>query len=225
MGKTNNVRKIVDNSPRSEERGALLSAIESHAKLRAAIEANVAARRRAEDAKLDAVRAAEKALESLEEARIADAHALAHGEPGGAVKAARAQLQDQDDTVAAGRAATSLLDDEARNLVSRADAAVHEVNARTGAVVRNDEATRRLARQFGEAQLNYHNAREAMRALAFALPAVENATAWAASGLAELRFWSSDNWEQNLPPSPVAAKVREWIETLRQDADAQLAIE
>jgi hypothetical protein len=224
MGKTDRIRQVVDNT-RSPEREALRSAIANHAKLRAAIDENVAAQRRAEDAKLDAINAGEKAQKQLEEAKVADAHALAYGDPGGAVKAARAALQEHEDTVAAARAATSLLADEAADLVSRADMAASQVNARAGAVVRADGATRRLISELREAQLNYHHAREAMRALSFALPPIQNATAWAASGLEELRNWDADNWEQNLPPSPIAAKVRQWIEALRQDPDARLEIE
>src|SRR4051812_30153081 len=97
-------------------RVALAEAVTKHATATSEAEQNAAAQERADTAKYAARAAVDKAAEELELARIEDAEAVAAGRTGGAVKAARAQLQDAEDALAAARAAEAMLDEQATAL-------------------------------------------------------------------------------------------------------------
>jgi hypothetical protein len=80
-----------------------------------------------------------------------------------------------------------------------------------------------LLEQFRAAQIKFHEAREAMRVLMPLFPDPSNAAWWETSGLPSYaRFWDTANWEEKLPPSATAARVKDWIGKLRTDADAVL---
>src|ERR1700722_4916817 len=112
MGRIKLVKTNGAPRPRDPLRQSLADAIEKHRALKAALAENKTSQERAEEARYVANKAVDAATKALEEAKSADAFALAAGTPGGAVKSARAHLRDLEDTLEAARSATKLLADQ-----------------------------------------------------------------------------------------------------------------
>jgi len=226
MAKTQRIGLVqvdADAPTRSPEREALAIAIENHTALKQSIAENVVNARNTEEVRWASHRAFDLATKALETAAEGDAHALAQGQPGGAVKAARMQVQDAADTLDAAKAAEKMLVEQKAELQQRLGISASSVNQAIEAVVNNAPEVRALIERFSATQLAYHDAHEGMRALATVLPSPTNGAAWAATGLPrEARFWDNVAWEQALPPSPTAARVKVWLEQLRSNANAVL---
>jgi hypothetical protein len=103
--------KVENSAPPPEDplRAALAAAIAEAAEARAALKENAAAQARVEETKWPTLAALDKATEQLDRARLADAEAVARGGAGGALKAARTQLQDATDAEQVARAAEVML--------------------------------------------------------------------------------------------------------------------
>jgi chromosome segregation ATPase len=209
--------------PRDDRRQALAVAIEHSAALRAALDENLISQRRAEEAFWPARSAVDAAVKTVEQATVSDAESLAAGKPTRAVKAARNSLTDAEDELAAARSAQAILADQQTDLSNRLGIADSRVKEAVSAVVHNAPELRRLTEQFRAAQVALHDALGAMSALMPHFPAASNSGWWETSGLPSYaRFWDAVNWEKDLPPSATAARVKDWIERLRADADAVL---
>ena len=209
----------IDNGATSEEadnlaighspaRDALAAAIERHAQIQAALDENVAAQTRADGAVLDARDAIDAAAEAVAAAKAADAHAVARGQPGGATKLARAQLQDAEDALEAAKAAQKMLADEQADLDNKL--AFSRLNQALAAVVREDPSTRKLIAEFRAAQARLHDLYGALAELAKLNNALPE----------QARFWNATNWTDDLPPSSTAPRVRDWLARLKSDASA-----
>jgi hypothetical protein len=154
---------------------------------------------------------------------IADAEALSEGRAIGAAKAARAALTDSEDNLDAAKAAETMLADQWKDLTTRLGIADSRVKEAASAVVHAAPELRQLIERFRAAQLALHETLEAMKVLMSLFPHVSNNNWWKQSGLPTYaRFWDNIDWEEGLPPSPIAAQVRRFIEALKQDADAQI---
>jgi hypothetical protein len=75
---------------------------------------------------------------------VADAQAVAQGQTGKAVKAARAQLQDAEDALEAARSAKEMLAQEQAVLSRRQDFSSGSLDSAIAAVVRSSPETREL---------------------------------------------------------------------------------
>jgi hypothetical protein len=99
-------------------------------------------------------------------------------------------------------------------------------DAALAAIVHNAPEVHKLIEQFRAAQIQLHEMREAMKSVMSLFPHASNATWWEQSGLPTYaRFWDAVNFEKDLPPLTTAARVEGWIDKLRIDADAVLAID
>jgi hypothetical protein len=216
----------VDTSaPRDPLREALAQAIQNYAALKQALASTAASAQRAEDARFDASKAFDAANKALEEAKVADSEAIAAGTPIGAVKTARASLQEAEDQLEAARGAIKILAEQHTDLTNRLSIAESRVHTALAAVVCADPATRNLIERFRAAQLALHETREVMRVLMPLFPHASNTAAWEQSGLpTHIRFWDSSNWERDLSSSQIAARVQEWLVRLRTDPSAVLSV-
>jgi hypothetical protein len=223
MAKTHRIMQVDDDIPsRSPERIALAAAIEQHSAVKAALNENLVSQRRAEEAKFAAIRAVDEATKNLEIAKITDAESIAQGSKTSAVTRARTALQEAEDDLEAARAASTMLTEQQSALKN----GLSDMRLRQAivAAVCIDPAIRTLCEDFRAAQLRFHEMREAVVSLGNILPDVSNAAGWEQSGLPKhMRLWASFNWE-HLPPSPIAEKVKLWIERLRTDADVELKL-
>ena len=210
-------------APRSPERETLAQAIQNHAALVAALAENATNAKRTEASRWEAHRKVDAAAKAVEEAKTDDAEAIAKGRAIGAAKAARAALTDCEDNLDAAKAAETMLAEQRTDLTTRLGIADSRVKAAIAAVVNSVPEVRELIEKFQSAQLAYHEMREAMQALSAVLPHPTNAEAWAASGLPRAaRFWDNIDWQRELSPSKVAARVKAWIESLATDPTARL---
>jgi flagellar biosynthesis/type III secretory pathway protein FliH len=214
----------VDTSaPPNEQREALAVAIANHAALTAAISENLTSQKRADEAWFTANRGVDAANQAIEDAKQADAEAIAEGRAIGAAKAARTALTDAEDQRDAAKSARTMLTDQAADLSNRLAISDVRVKAAVAAVIHQCPKVRELIERWRTAQLNLHEMREAVSALATHFPSATNNAWWETSGLPRyFRFWDNVDWERDLPPSATAARVKTWLERLRADADAVL---
>jgi hypothetical protein len=208
--------KSNDAPPRDLLRQSLAAAIANHAALIEALADNKASQQRAEEARFTAITAVDKATEALEEAKISDAHALAHGDPGSAVKTARLTFQDAEDVVEAARSARTLLTDQLADLTNRLSISDMRVNDAVAAVVRNAPEVHDLITRYETARREFHDIHGVLGVLfaANVLPRELN--------VAVQNIDINQVIHQDLPPSATAAQVRQWITALRTDAEATL---
>jgi hypothetical protein len=214
MGKPTLVRRPDDAQARSPEREALAAAIANHEALKAAVAENLVSQRRAEAAKFTAIRANDAANKGVEIAKAADAESIAAGTAVGAVKTARHALQDADDTLEAARSAEILLTDQHADLTNRLSIADLHLKDAVAVVVRNQVAA--FIERYEEARHKFHDLHGVLGVLftANALPRELN--------VAVQNVDINQVVHRDLPPSPLAAKVRDWIERLRTDPDVLL---
>jgi hypothetical protein len=202
---------------RSPEREALSAAIAHHVALKATLDEVVANSKRAEGAKFTAIRAVDAANKALSIAHVADAEAVAEGRAGGAVKKARRQLQDAEDAYESCKAAQALTAEQHADLSSRLNISRMTLGDAVAAVVRNEVTA--LIERYETARREFHDLHGVLGELftANALPRELN--------VAVQNIDINQVVHKDLPPSPIAVKVKTWIERLRDDADAMLAYE
>jgi hypothetical protein len=201
-----------DTSPPDPSRAALATAIAQHAEATAAVRENKAAQERVDDIKWPAYAALEEAEEQLRHARLADPEGVARGGTTEALKAAVAQVKAAEDAVEAARSAGQMLKDQHRTLVGQADSSDTKLNSAIAAVLRGSPQTRELIDEYRATQRRLFDLREAIREV------------WCLHGALpdDAKNWEAVNWDQGLPPSQLAAAVKDWIGRLKLDPEATL---
>ena len=202
-------------APRDERLEALALAIEHHGALTAALADNTTNTKRAEEAWFTANRGVDAATQAVENAKQADAEAIAEGRAIGAAKAARVALTDAEDQRDATKAAQVMLKDQHADLTNRLEIAQSRVDAAVAAVIHKCPQVRELIDAFRAAQRQLFETREALRELGRLYGALPE----------DAQHWDVTNWDEGLPASVTAARVKEWIAALGNDADAVLKLD
>jgi hypothetical protein len=214
------LKKTTDSPPaaRDPTRAKLAQAIDRHAEIVAAVSENAASQHRADRSKWEALAAVRKAEGAIEEAKLIDARAVAKGGPRGAVKAARIALQDAEDAAEAATTAVTVAADGAKELESKRDLAKMALDRALAEVVRDDPLIPKLFDEFREAKQRLIDIRDSLQELGRAMTPLNPAPR-------QLQTLDDISWfvhHEKGDASPVAEKLRGWIERLRTDPDAEI---
>jgi chromosome segregation ATPase len=205
--------RLVDatSPPRTPEREQLAEAITRHAEATDRLAAVQAARERTEQARRDAKEAIAKATAGIEQAKIDAAAQLVGGAVGGvSVKAARAALQDCEDSLEAAVSAGSVLAGSTEEAERELANAERGVDSAVEGVVKASAEIRALVARLKPAYIELTDVRNALRAMQSRLP--DDLKIW---GVVDVPSIKLD--ELKLAPTWRAA-----LAALVKDADAPL---
>jgi hypothetical protein len=194
-----------------EAREALRKAITIQAKRKAELVDCLAASRRTEQQRWDAIRAVEHAEKAIEVAKAEDAAAIAAGQPIGALKKARAALVEAEDHLAAIRDALAMLSEKSASLSDAGS--TFQIDHGITEVLRNSAPVQDLLQQFKEANARAHDlllSVQLLHSLGVLGPDLRP------------KNWSGPEWVAQLPGPTREQRLKAFVAALRVDADAVL---